>query len=147
MYEIETEDFYKDISSDVKDKFETSNIPTEHKSGICNMKVIGMFKDEAGGDIIEEVVGLKAKLYSYKMLTGEESKKCKGFKKSVFKKSIAHEDYKKCLFSKKEQLRKMNVIRRYKHEVFTEKINEIALRVEDYRRIVQEDGMHTSGTF
>ena len=55
MYEIETEDFYKDISSDVQDKFDTSNFLKEHKSGIpigCNKKVIGMFKDEAGGDII-----------------------------------------------------------------------------------------------
>ena len=31
------------------------------------------------------------------MFEGEESKKCKGVKKSVVKKSIAHEDYKKCL--------------------------------------------------
>ena len=31
------------------------------------MKVIGMFKDEACGKQIEEFVGLRAKLYSYKM--------------------------------------------------------------------------------
>ena len=54
-----------------------------------------MFKDEAGGEIIDEFVGLRAKLYSYKMFEGEESKKCKWVKKSVVKKSIAHEDYKK----------------------------------------------------
>ena len=29
------------------------------------------------------------------MFEGEESKKCKGVKKTVVKKSIAHEDYKK----------------------------------------------------
>ena len=36
------------------------------------------------------------------MFEGEESKKCKGVKKSVVKNSIAHEDYKKCLFTRKE---------------------------------------------
>ena len=40
-----------------------------------------MFKDEAGGEIIDEFVGLKAKLYSYKMLEGEESNKYKGVEK------------------------------------------------------------------
>ena len=54
-------------------------------------------------------LGLRAKLYSYKMFEGEERKKCKGVKKSVVKKSITHEDYKKCLFPGKEQLRTMNV--------------------------------------
>ena len=67
MYEIETEDFYKDISKDVKDRFDTSDYPTNHPSGIpsgFNKKVLGMFKDEAGGKIIDKFVGLRAKLYS-----------------------------------------------------------------------------------
>ena len=54
-YEIETEDFYKDISGDVHGFFDTSNFPKGHSSGIevgCNKKVVGMFKDEAGGKII-----------------------------------------------------------------------------------------------
>ena len=47
-----------------------------------------MFKDEAMSMIIDEFVGLRAKLYSFKMFEGEETKKCKGVKKSVIKKSI-----------------------------------------------------------
>ena len=75
MYEIETEEFFKDISGDVKDRFDTSDYPENHPSGIptgINKKVLGMFKDEAGGKIIKEFVGLRAKLYSYKMDEGEE---------------------------------------------------------------------------
>ena len=100
MYEIETEDFYKDIANDVETKFDTSEFPADHPSGIerKNKKVIGMMKDEEGGKIIEEFVGLRAKLYSYKMHVGEEKKKCKGMKKSVVKKNISHQDYKDCLF-------------------------------------------------
>ena len=69
--------FFKDISEDVELMFDTSNFPKEHSSGIPfgkNKKVIGMMKDEAGGKIIEEFVGLRAKLYSYKMLEGKEEK-------------------------------------------------------------------------
>ena len=102
-----------------------------------------MFKDEVGGEVIDEFVGLRAKLYSYKMLEGEESKKCKRVKKSVIKKSITHGDYKKCLFTGKEQLRKMNVVRSYKHEVYTEEVSKIALCLDDDKRHILEDGVHT----
>ena len=141
MYEIQTEDFYKDISGDVKDRFDTSDYPPNHPSGIptgCNKKVLWMFKDEAAGRIMEEFVRLRAKLYSYKMLEGEESKKCKGVKKSVVKKDITHENYKTCLFTGKEQLRKMNVIRSYNHEVYTGVVNKIALSPYDDKRHILE---------
>ena len=146
MYVIQTEDFYKDISGDVKDRFDTSGYPSDHPSGILsgfNKKMLGMFKDEVNGDIIDEFVGLRAKLYSYKMFEGEESKKCKGVKKSVVKKSITHEDYKTCLTTGKEQLRKQNIIRSYKHEVYTEEVNKIALSVSDDKRYILEDGIDT----
>ena len=140
MYEIETGDFYKDISEDVKNRFDTSDYPPNHPSGIptgCNKKVLGVFKDEAAGKIMEEFVGLRAKLYSYKMFEGEESKKCKGIKKSVVKKSITHEDYKNCLFTGKERYQKMNVMRSYDHEVYTEEVNKIALCPDDKRHIIE----------
>ena len=146
MYEIQTEDFYKDINGDVKDRFDTSGYPPGHPSSIpsgFNKKVLGMFKDEVNGNVIDEFVGLRAKLYSYKMFEGEESKKCKGVKKSVVKKSITHEDYKKCLTDQKPQLRKMNVIRSYKHNVFTEEVNKVALSANDDKRYILEDGINT----
>ena len=69
-----------------------------------------MLKDEAGGKQIVEFVGLRAKLYSYKMLDGSEDKKCKRVTKNVTKRSIQLDDYREWLFSRKEQHRKMNVI-------------------------------------
>ena len=77
------------------------------------------------------------------MLEGEESKKCKGVKKSVVKKSIMHEDYKKCLFTGKEQRRKMNVIRSHMHEVYTEEVNKVALCLINDKRHILEDGART----
>ena len=146
-YEIETDDFFQDISQDVKEKFDTSNFPKDHPSNIptgINKKVIGMMKDEAGGKIIEEFVELRAKLYSIKMHENKkEEKKCKGIKKSVIKKTITHQDYKDCLISGKKQMRSMNIIRSHKHEIFTELVNKIALSANDDKRVIREDGIHT----
>ena len=146
LYEIQTEDFYKDISKDVKDRFDTSNYPKNHPSGIptgINEKVLGMMKDEAAGKRIKEFVGLRAKLYSFIMEDGKENKRCKGVKKQVVESSITHEDYKTCLRTGKEQLRKQNILRSYEHEVFTEEINKIALSSIDDKRYILSDGIHT----
>ena len=83
MYEIETEDFYKDISGDVREKFDTSNYPPEHPSGIetgVNKKVIGLMKDEAGGKSIKKFVGLRAKNYSL-ILGNKEQKSARELKR------------------------------------------------------------------
>ena len=146
MYEIQTEDFYKDISGDVKDRFDTSEYPENHPSGIptgINKKVLGMMKDEAAGKNIKEFVGLRSKLYSFIMEEGKETKKCKGVKKQVVESSITHEDYKTCLLTGKEQLRKQNILRSYDHEVYTEELNKIALSAMDDKRYILKDGIHT----
>ena len=146
LYEIQTKDFYKDISGDVKDRFDTSDYPEGHPSGIptgINKKVLGMFKDETAGKVIKEFVGLRAKLYSYKMDEGKENKRCKGIKKAVVEKSIRHEDYKTCLETGKEQLRKQNIIRSYEHTLYTEEVNKIALSAADDKRYLLKDTYDT----
>ena len=146
-YEIETDDFYRDISSDVQAKFDTSNFSENHPSGIltgANKKVVGMFKDEAGGKIIEEFVGLRAKLYSYKMFESKtEKKRCKGVKQGVVEKTITFDDYKTCLFSGEPEYRQMNVFRSRKHEVFTEEVNKVALSADDDKRIILPNKVNT----
>ena len=146
MYEIETEDFYKDIAGDVKDRFDTSDYPENHPSGIptgINKKVLGMMKDEAAGKIIKEFVGLRSKLYSFIMDDGGEIKKCKGIKRQVVESSIRHEHYKTCLTTGKELLKKQNILRSYNHEVYTEEVNKVALSALDDKRYILSDGMHT----
>ena len=146
LYEIQTEDFYKDISGDVKDRFDTSDYKKGHPSGIptgINKKVLGMFKDEAEGKNITEFVGLRAKLYSFKMEEGQEKKKCKGIKKAIVEKTISHENYKTCLKTGKEQLRRQNIIRSYEHVVYTEEVNKIALSAADDKRFLLKDSYDT----
>ena len=97
---IKTNDFYKDISNDVENRFDTSNyevnrpLPTGR-----NKKIIGLMKDELGGKIITEFVTLRPKTYSFLTDDGKENKKPKGTKKCVIKNKIKFNDYKKCLFN------------------------------------------------
>jgi hypothetical protein len=156
IYLIETNDFYKDISPDIQSKFDTSDYPSDHPLAGVNKKVLGMFKDEACGRQIAEFVGLRAKLYSYRMHTvrptgdlstegcvGKEHKKCKGIKKKIVENNITFDDYKKCLRSRKPQSRTMNVIRSRGHEIYTETLNKVALSADDDKRIIRDDGIHT----
>ena len=84
IYNIETEDFYKDIADDVPARFVTSGylpLPLDIYIGL-NKKVIGLMKDELGGEIMEEFVTLRPKMYSYRT-SEKESKKCKGIKNTL----------------------------------------------------------------
>ena len=65
---IKTEDFYSDIAYDAEKWFDTSNYDKNGKKRLpieINEKVLDMFKDELGGKIMGEFVGLRAKTYSY----------------------------------------------------------------------------------
>ena len=129
MYQIYTDDFYKDISHDIETKFDTSDYPTDHPSGILtgvNKKVIGMFKDEVAGKQITYFVGLRPKLYSFKIEESKEVRKCKGIKKNVVKKGIEFEDYVHCLFSGEKQMRSMKIIRSENHDIYSKEVNKIS---------------------
>ena len=146
MYQIKTKDFYEDIYDDVKNKFDTSDYPSDHPSGILtgvNKKVIGMFKDEASGKQITHFVGLRPKLYSYKVEGEKELKKCKGIKKNVVKKSLIFDDYVKCLFSGEKEMRKMKIIRSENHDLYSKEVNKVALSNQDDKRHVLNDKIHT----
>ena len=63
---IKTNDFYKDISSDVNNRSDTSNYEVKRPLPIGkSKKVIGLMKDELGGEIIMEFIALRPKTYSY----------------------------------------------------------------------------------
>ena len=103
---IKTNDFYKDISDDVENRFDISNyevnrpLPTGK-----NKKIIGLMKDELGRKIITEFVTLRPKTYSFLTDDGKEVKMAKGTKKCVIKKMIKFNDYKKCLLNDEVMLK------------------------------------------
>ena len=145
MYLIQTDDVYLDIKNDVKKKFDTSNFPDFHPSGIetgVNEKVIGMFKNEAAANQITHFTGLSSKLYSYLMENyGKKEKidkicKAKDVKKNFIKKSLTFEDYKKCLFSEEKVMKEMNIIRSENHDIYSMNVNKVALSANDDKRLV-----------
>ena len=137
MFQIYTDDFYKDISCDISRKFDTSDYPPDHPSGIptgVNKKVIGMFKDEVAGKQITCFVGLRPKLYSFRIEEDKEVRKCKGIKKNVIKKKLDFDDYVQCLFTGRKEMRKMKLIRSENHDIYSKEVNKVALSNEDDKR-------------
>ena len=67
IYNIETEDFYKNIAEDVPARFDTSGYNPDRPLPVgLNKKVIGLMKDELGGEIMTEFVTLRPKMYAIK---------------------------------------------------------------------------------
>ena len=55
---IKTDDTYKDIAEDVETRFDTSNFEIHRPLPKGkNKKIIGLMKDESGGQIMKEFVG------------------------------------------------------------------------------------------
>ena len=135
IYDIETDDFYKDIAKDIKDRFNTSSYNSSRPLPVgLNKEVIGLMKDELGGEIMTEFVTLRPKMYAYKT-GGSESKKCKGIKKCIIRKMITLEDYKNCLLSGEASYRPQLMFRSSKHEVRMLEVNKLVLSRDDDKHI------------
>ena len=133
---IKTEDFYADIFVDVEQWLEISNYDNNRPLPIVkNKKAIGLFKDELGGNIMKEFVGLKAKTYAYLMDDDTENKKAKGTKKCIIKRELIFRNYEDCLFNDKIILKSQRRLKSDCHNVYTEQIKKIALSINDDRRL------------
>ena len=138
IYNIEMKDFYKNVADDVRNRFDTSGYLSNRPLPIgLNENLIGLMKDELGGEIMEEFITLRPKMYSER-----ESKKWKGIKKCVVRKTITFEDYKICLFSGESSYKSQLMFRSSKHRIQTLEVNKIALNKDDDKRITI-DGVHS----
>ncbi|XP_026322221.1 uncharacterized protein LOC113231895 [Hyposmocoma kahamanoa] len=101
LYLIFTEDVYRDIKNNLSE-FDTSNFDLNNPYCIerVNAKIPGLFKDELGGDVIREFVGLRAKLYSLNSIKTRINK-AKGVSKCVTK-NLTLSQYKDSLFNVKD---------------------------------------------
>ena len=73
----------------------------------------------------------------------DETRKAKGVKKNVIKKSLSFEDYKKCLFTEDELMKKMNIIRSQNHDIYSMTVNKVALSANDDKRLICENKIDT----
>lgn len=146
IYEIKTDDFYKDIEPDIDARFDTSDFPPQNVFGLPrkNKKVLGMFKDECNGKIITEFIGLKAKTYCILLEDDNElTKKVKGIKKSVVSNHISFNDYKNCLNHEKKIIRSQLTFKSIKHNLYTQLVNKLALSSYDDKRFVIPKSFNT----
>ena len=98
-------------------------------------------KDEFGGVIVTEFVGLKSKMYSMKKIDGKEYNTAKGV-------SIATEfdKFKDVLFNEKIIRHKMKRIQSKKHKLELMKLTKY-LSCFDDKRYVLDDEIHTLAYF
>jgi hypothetical protein len=117
---VETEDLYDDLNN-LKEYMDFSDYPKNHKNyNITNKKKLGCFKDEVNGNIIVEFIGLKPKMYAFRVDENNkliEKKKAKGIPKNVLKKNVTFDLYKKSLESNEKHEVQFNNIRSYNHEI------------------------------
>ena len=145
--QIETDDFFKDISNDVDKWFDTSKYDKNDNRPLeigKNKKIIGKFKDELNGKIITEFIALRAKTYAYTQLNEdkiEEHKKVKGTKKFVIKKHLNFELYKRALFNNETIRCAQQRIKSDHHKIYTQSVHKTALNNKDDRRIQSFDGI------
>ena len=142
----ETEDFYKDIASDVNNWFDTLAYDKNDNRPLpigINKKVIWKFKDELNGKIMKKFCATTAKTYAFLLDDDTEKKKAKGTKKCVIKRILKFNDYKDSFFKKKTILLSQQRFKSDHRTIYTEEINKIALSSNDDKRIETFDGITT----
>ena len=149
ILQVQTENFYKDISYDVDEWFDTSNYDENDnrplKVGV-NERVIGKFKDELGGKIMTEFCALRSKTYASVQLIDDkfkEKKRAKGTKKCVIKKHLNFDLYKKALFNNETIRCTQQRFKSDHHNISTQTVKKIALDNKDDKRLISFDGIHT----
>ena len=141
-YAIKPENVYKEFFK-WKDFFDFSN----YSKGLkffdkTNKKVFGKMKDEFGGVIVNELVGLKSKMYSIKKIDGIE---CKTAKEVSI--AIEFNKFKDKLFNEKIIRHKMKRIQSKKHKLKIYEIDKISLSCFDDKIFVLDDGICTLAYF
>ena len=86
-------------------------------------------KDETGGVAIEEIVGLKPKMFSF-VEDSSEYKKTKGVTRNVVA-TINHNEYKDVLLNKKYMRHSINRLQSKNHRIGTYEVNKISLSYFD----------------
>ena len=140
---IKTKNIYEDMEK-ILDKLDTAEYPKDHPlHSKKNEKVIGKFKDELNGKIMNEIVYLRSKAYSYTLSDFKEFKKLKGMGKTTIEKDIKFDDYKDCLFNNKIKMNTMHTLNSKKHNMYINEINKKSMSPFDDKRYICKDGITT----
>ncbi|XP_024875611.1 uncharacterized protein LOC112457000 [Temnothorax curvispinosus] len=137
IYFLECDDAYEDMKRDIA-RFDTSGYPENnaYRMPRVNSKIPGLMKDENDGAVMTEFVGLRAKMYVWRVEGKSDTKKIKGVKRNVVARTITFDDYMRCLRDAIELSRRQSCIRSTLHEVHTVSESKLALSPYDDKRYV-----------
>ncbi|XP_046752097.1 uncharacterized protein LOC124414950 [Diprion similis] len=112
IYHITVPNIYECIKQDL-DKFDTSDYPPDniYEIPLVHKKVLGLMKYECNRKIMVEFIGLRAKLYSFRVM-GEDKDE------------------------KRAKVERQSLIQSQKHQVYTNEQKKVALSWNDDKRIV-----------
>ena len=119
---------YDDIRGN-EEWFDFSNYSLHHPNfdNDVNHLIPGKMKDEMGGELIVEFVGLRSKMYSILNCDGANKKTAKGVITQVKNEQISHEDFKTSLYEKKTFIRTGTKIVQHKHKLCTADVTKVTL--------------------
>ena len=146
-YYIKTKkDFYKTIKEDL-DWFDFSNYNKEHENyNTDNHLVPGKMKDEMGGKIIDEFVGLRSKMYSLTVQNQQDKKAAKGFLRSI-QKDIRHEDYLRCIDETTDLSFTGHKIHQEHHQIFLSEVTKKGLCAYNDKKYIDKKGFRNFNCF
>ncbi|KAJ8955195.1 hypothetical protein NQ318_009091 [Aromia moschata] len=129
--------------------FDTSDYPANNVYGIpqAYKKVLGLMKDENHGEIMTEFIGLRAKMYTYKVNHESVYKRIKGLSRPAIKR-ITFEDFRNCLFNQDTVNKEQKLIRSQKHTLYTikQKIGSQPRPLHRYISAIRENTHQTIDT-
>ncbi|XP_050293541.1 uncharacterized protein LOC126734075 [Anthonomus grandis grandis] len=126
------------------EEFDTSEYQDQNNYNmpLVNKKALGLMKDELNGNVLTHFIGLRAKVYDYKVFGVDAHSKIKGVSRSATKK-ITFQDFYNCLFNSQEKICTFQTIQSKNHETFSLIVNKSGLNAFDDKRYICQDKITT----
>ena len=146
---IETEDVFEDFDKILKEWLDTSEYDKNLNRSMTtrlNKKIIGRFKDELLGMIVNDFITIRLNVYGFSYIEDgiKEQKKCKGTAKYIVKSNINFETLKQTPSNNQTFMKKQPRFRWDKLVIHTEIFNKKALYNQDNNRLRTFDGISLS---
>lgn len=149
MYEIEDSQMHEKVWQH-RDQFDLSDYPSNFYHDATNKAKIGKFKDEAKGKAAEAFVGLRAKMYCWKMAKAlpdntfsvEEKARAKGIQRAAMR-DLRFADYERQIRAPQEHTSVNRRIGTHLQRIYTYEYVKKGLCAFDDKRYILEDGITT----
>ena len=125
-----------DVFNNLAQYIDTSNYPPSHSMySVANKAKLGCFKDETAGQMLEEMILLRPKMYSMKYRDSDKSiKRAKGITKHIVQNTLRHNTYKEAFEEKKTTRVQMTILKSTQHTIQTTTFTKRALSAFEDKR-------------